>query len=421
MNAHYQRAHLLVEQRRYEMAEQELRLALAQQPNDAPSHALLAVCLQQRKAKPEALREAEQAVALAPDEAFTHFVLGEILYLQDEYARARQACEAAIALDPYDADHFGLLAGIELSAEKPKLALEAAERGLTIDPENARCSNLRAMTLVRLGRKREATDAIDDTLRKNPENAMSHANMGWTCLHRNDPKKALVHFREALRLNPGLSWARDGMLEALRARYFIYRMLLGYYLWTARISPKARWAVVIVAVVGFRALRTSAKNYPDAAPYIWPVMALYIAFVLLTWMGESFFNIFLQFNKFGRAVLEPHERFRSMMVAVLLVSATIFVVLYFLTKDVRLLVLGIACGAMLIPAGSTFSAPTVRSRKVRGWYTIGLAAVATIGVVAYLLDVRPAAYACMIVFGMAFVAYQWVVIARTISGKSDRE
>jgi Flp pilus assembly protein TadD len=66
MNAHRERARQLIELKKFDLAEQELRAALALEPNDASSHAALASCLLERKAIFQALSEAETAVGLEP-------------------------------------------------------------------------------------------------------------------------------------------------------------------------------------------------------------------------------------------------------------------------------------------------------------------------------------------------------------------
>ena len=45
MNPHLQRASLLLEQSRFDLAEKEIRRALASDPDNAMSHALLGLCL----------------------------------------------------------------------------------------------------------------------------------------------------------------------------------------------------------------------------------------------------------------------------------------------------------------------------------------------------------------------------------------
>ncbi len=66
------------------------------------------------------------------------------------------------------------------------------------------------MALVKLGRKAEAGADDRAALLRDPENALTHANQGWALLEQGDHGKALEHFREALRIDPEIEWARAG-------------------------------------------------------------------------------------------------------------------------------------------------------------------------------------------------------------------
>jgi len=50
------------------------------------------------------------------------------------------------------------------------------------------------------------------------------------------------------------------MVEALKARNVIYRVMLRYFLWMARLSAKAQWAVVIGMYVGTRLLARRCRR-----------------------------------------------------------------------------------------------------------------------------------------------------------------
>ncbi len=141
-------------------------------------------------------------------------------------AKSEAAAREAVRLDPEDADYYALLASIRVQQRQWADALHNAELGLAVAPDHVACANLKAMALVNLGRRQEADATIQTTLAKEPENAATHANQGWALLHMGDHKAAMEHFREALRLNPNMEWARQGILEALRARNPIYRILL---------------------------------------------------------------------------------------------------------------------------------------------------------------------------------------------------
>src|SRR4051812_17815261 len=246
------RARRLLAQSRPADAERETLLALASEPDDPSALALLALSRTDQGKHDEALTAARGALGLAPDEAYFHYVHGFVLHRVDRDAEALEAAREALRLAPDEADYFSLVAAIELARRNWSLALEAAEQALALNPEHVNAANLRAMALVRLGRKEEATATVDHALHRAPENAFSHANQGWNCLHRNDPRRAQDHFREALRLDPGLDYAREGMLEALKARNPIYRGMLAYFLWIGSLSGKYQWAFIIGIFFGGR-------------------------------------------------------------------------------------------------------------------------------------------------------------------------
>lgn len=307
MNANLERALLLYQQSRHELAENELRQALTSDPQDPYAHALLALCLAERESFADATAEARQAIHLAPDFPLAHYAHAHVLYDRNHYREARAAIEEAIRLDSTDADFFSLLAAIHMEEKRWQDALNAAEQGLQFNPEHVGCTNLRAMAMVKLGRRAEAGATIDAALARNPDNAVTHANQGWTWLEKGDPHKALEHFREALRLDPTNEWARNGIVEALKARNVIYAVMLKYFLWMSRLSPGAQWGIILGGYFANRLLAGAAVANPALAPWLLPLRILYITFVVLSWTAYPMFNLLLRLNRFGRLALTPEQ------------------------------------------------------------------------------------------------------------------
>ena len=242
MSPHFQRALLLYHQERHDLAIAELQQALAEEPHNARAHAILALCLLKKDQLDAATQEAQQAIALAPDEAFSYHVFSEILKQRNRLPEAKTAISEAIRLNPSDSDYYSQLAAIELLQRDWNAALVAADHGLQVDPEHVACTNLRVQALTKLGRRTDADAAVETALLRDPDNPYTHANRGWTLLEQGNPAKAMEHFREALRLNPNMAWARQGIVEALKARHFIYRWMLGYFFWMLRLSRRANGA-----------------------------------------------------------------------------------------------------------------------------------------------------------------------------------
>jgi Tfp pilus assembly protein PilF len=319
MSVHLSRAELLIHQDRFELAEEQLRLALAEGTDTAMAHALLALCLIEQDKLDEAASEAQQAIHDAPDEELAFYVMALVQYKRHRLDDAQVTIEEAIRLNPSDAQNFSLLSMVEADRYRWPAALAAAEQGLECDPDHIGCNNLRAIALVKLGRKAEAGQSIDAALAKNPENAVTHANQGWTLLHQQQPREAMKHFREALRLEPNQEWARLGIIEAMKARFFLYRWLLTMFLWLSRFPPKVQLALMLGLVFGRTLLASLIEMVPILAPLALPLSVAYVLFVWMTWTASALSNLVLRLDSFGRLVLNPSERLESTLVGVCLI------------------------------------------------------------------------------------------------------
>ncbi len=321
MNNGLLRAQILISQSRWDMAQGELRSALAADGQNPELHRLLAFCLCQAEEFERAEEEARTAIGLAPDSGACHRMLAIVLADRHKYAAAAVAAEQAIAFDPFDVEAFGTLARVRYSQEDWQGMLAASEQGLAIEPENTGCNNLRAMALVKLGRRAEAGQTLDAALAREPANAFTHANRGWSMLEAGKPQEALDHFRESLAFDPEMEWGRAGIVESLKSRNIIYRWLLRYFLWIAKLSPRARWGVVLGGYFLFRALFWFAESHPAAEPYCMPVVYAYAAFALLTWLGQPLFNLLLFTDKLGRRALSPDQKLQAVSIGGVLLAA----------------------------------------------------------------------------------------------------
>lgn len=362
----FQRGVLLFQQGRYDDADREFRAALAGEPGHAAAHAMLALCLLRRKnndprgestALAEATAEAGQAIGTAPFEPFGHYAMACVLFERDRHEEAELAAGEALRLDARNPDYFRLLGAIRFDRRRWAEALWAAEQGLAVEPDHAGCGNLRAMALVKLGRAAEAGAAIDAALARDPDNATTHANRGWTLLHQGDHRKALEHFREALRIDPTSEWARAGIVEALKARYVVYRVMLWYFLWMSRLSSRAQWAIIVGGYFGYQALERLADQNPAVAPYVRPVLIAYVVFAAMTWLADPLFNLLLRLNRFGRLTLSRKQTIASNVIGSLLLAALAALTVWLARGGVGWLALAVVLAVMLLPVSGTFKTP----------------------------------------------------------------
>lgn len=321
MDNQYAQISLLLNAHRFEDAEAHLRDRLAQRPNEARAHALLAYVLSRQKRHAEALEEANLAIHLDPTYAHAHFFRARILLSLQRKREAFKAIHEALRLRPDYPPYYALLSTIHFSRKRWQEALRAAEEGLRHDPEDAQCLHCRGMALNKLGERAEATDSLEGALASDPESAVAHATLGWVQLHQGKPESALDCFREALRLNPLSDYARQGIVEALKARNPIYRLLLRYFLWISTLTTGEQWGF-IAAVSSVRSgLRALARAVPLLYIIVIPIHLLYSGFVILTWVGRPLFALVLRFDPLGRLALPREEIIASNWVGACLVLA----------------------------------------------------------------------------------------------------
>jgi tetratricopeptide (TPR) repeat protein len=386
MDRHFQHALVLLDQGRFDLAEEKLRQALAAEPENGLAHAFLAHCLCERKGWNEAMEEARQAIHQEPELAEAHAALARVLHERNHLDEAVQAIGEALRLDPENPVHFQRLAGIHLLRRDWQEALRTAEMGLAIDPEHVGCTNLRAMSLVKLGRTDDARSAVATALARNPENAFSHANQGWNLLHAGNRTKALEHFREALRLDPTMDFARAGIVEALKSKNWFYALMLRYFLWMARLSTGVQWAVVLGGYFGYQVLReVSAKN-PHLAPWIRPLLVAYVIFAVMTWIASPLFNLMLRLDRFGRHALSREQVAASNWIACLLFPALILAGIWLFTDNILVLLCAIFFGLLLLPVSAVYNCPAGWPRRAMAFYTLGLAAVGLLVIGFFLGD-----------------------------------
>ncbi len=401
-----ERVLLLLQQSRYDVAETELRRLLTKDPNDAQAHGLLALCLSQQDKFAEAETSARQAIHLAPDQSFSHYYLGIVKLQMGDLRTARQAADEALRLDPEQSDYYALQALIYLQGQRWQEALESANEGLTHDPTHQGCLNHRAAALVKLNRHEEAHQTIAEALQKDPENEYTHANLGWAYLHKGQHQQALQHFSEALRLDPNFDHARQGLVEALKARYLLYRCLLRFFLWMSTLSPRVRGGLVVGAYVINKALQGVARQNPKLAPFIIPIVGFYLLFVLLTWTVEPVFNLILQCNRYGRYALSKKQRWSSSLFGLLLLGAIVAVVCGALTGWVPFYLLAAHLGILIIPATHILADDGTIDAKAFTFVTFMVLAAAA-AVASLALGSKEVAIACTVLNVLGLAVFTW--------------
>ena len=204
MGKHLDRAKVLFEQGRYDLAITEIHHELAQEPDCGDSHCLLGRCLTNQQKYQEALIELSIAIRLDPECSNFHQALAYSYLLQDLFDIAAIAIREAMRLDPEEPNYmFGLASILYEEGRKWELtewgsgdikeifnsispkdkanlcwqeSLIFIQQAIQLNPEEVDYINLYTFILEKLGKSSSAENSSIEAISLNPENAVSRGN-----------------------------------------------------------------------------------------------------------------------------------------------------------------------------------------------------------------------------------------------------
>lgn len=329
------RAQSLIDVQRYEMALKELEKAMELNPENGHAWLLMLICYTRMGRKDESIEIARQLLGTYPEEALIYFLLALNLVEKEELSEAEEIALAGLNIAPNYVNLFALMGRIYLIRKDWEKALEYANEGLAIDPSEVDCLNIRVKALTQLGRKDELRASMEDSLSAAPNNPYTHNNIGWSKLQSGDHEGAKEHFVEALRIHPNLDDARVGLLEALKAKNFLYRIFLNWMFWMSKKTEGSQWFVIIGLYFGARYLDRISRDFPFLIPV---VVLLAIAFYM-TWVMTPLFNLFIKMDRTARQALTAEESKGANIVGIGVFVGLVAIITYAVTgADIATLV-----------------------------------------------------------------------------------
>jgi Tfp pilus assembly protein PilF len=355
------RALALCDLGRPEDAEEALREALREEPDDPLAHGILARVLVDLDRPEEALQSASTTIALAPDLSFGHVARAQSLLALGRFDEAEASAKEAIRVDPEDPDSWVLLTAALLGRKRWAEALAPADKALSLDPESETALGLRAVALAMSESGTDWKEAAGQTLAVAPDSSLAQAYSGLAHLVGGGEREAAERFREALRLDPESEFAQAGLADAMKASHPLFRPLFRFFLWQERLSRGWKIALIVGPILVVRALRPAA----DHNPLIIGLIALWITFVALTWLSIPIANLALRFSPVGRAVL-PADQKRSSTAFLAFVCAALLAVVLSVAVSTGFALTAFTAGFLAFSVGSAHDVGRTLKRIVYG-------------------------------------------------------
>lgn len=377
------RVEVLLNQRRFKEAEELIQEGISIDPNHPHLIILSADLSYLQEDYARSLELIHMAMAFAADEPYLHYLKSRSLVALDRYSDAEKSIEQAIHLDADQADYFAFWAYIKLDRKQFEEALNLANKALEIDSENLLGRNSRSTALLKLNRNEESSETIEEALNEDPDNVFTHSNYGWNLLEQGKHQEALRHFNEALQLDPNFELAQEGMKEAIKAKYVVYRWFLKYKFWMSNMTAKYQWGFVIGFYLLYRGLALFAENNPAYSVFVTPILILYLIFALSSWVMTPISNLFLRFNPYGKHLLKPYQKMSSNFVAGSVLLCLIGLLLYATGQGFFWILVALYGFSMMIPLSVMFN-PSKRKVLLMS-YSIGLGVVGILALIQILL------------------------------------
>ena len=330
MGKHLDRAEILLELDKYDLAEKELRQEIAENPDSDLAHGSLARCLiNQRKLGTETLQIVEYALSLNPENDWLHYLLAVYWHMSGDFNRAQTAIGISIELDPNSPLYFDTLArilydrgndnfkthsrrvlliilvcsrgvlwpvGWAISATFKSYWLRSylqpvfapLEKSLSLDPEYLSALNLQTQLLLQTNRSHRALDSGLDALRIDPSDDTAHRLHAQTLLRLGKYTAARDHFQSALSIDPSSIESKAGLLEAVRSQYWIYPWI-----------SITNWRGILVLAIMFSiavSIGISTIWFNSEDTFLLFTYLVFVPVICMSFAAKPIFNLCLQLN-----------------------------------------------------------------------------------------------------------------------------
>lgn len=339
----------LRELNRHDEAVAMLLQYLAGEPEDAEAHTELALTRYQMDREGQAALESIQtAISLEP-EIPELFAIQSLIYNKlDRDREALESAEHGIGLDPDLAFAWAAKGAAYGGMQKWALAEEACREALRLDSDYEFALNQLAIFLRMQGKVSDSAGEVSSRLERDAEDPLAHANAGWAAFQGGDRKQAEVHFKEALRLDPSMEYARMGLRETFKARSLMYRVYLKWIFFLQKYSDKQQLLIFVGIYLAYRLGQGILATIDTRLALL--LVVLYLFFAFGTFFASGVGSFLLLKDRAARLTLTRREKQEGLFVGGGVVLGIVLMVMSFLLFP-PLVFLGAGLILAAIPGG----------------------------------------------------------------------
>ena len=275
---HLNRARILMEQSRYELAEHSLKEVLALFPNHSEALGRLSYTYNRIGRVEDALSCAAAALNRDPIDRMAHYAICEIAAVNDKKEVFSKKILSAMQSAPQDAHFYYLFAFFLMKAREWQAALDKAKAGLKLAPTNQNLLHLHAEALYYLEDMEAAEKSLNFALKLNPWNPKSLESKGWLAMETEDWEAAKQFFISALQRNPNSITAKAGLVSIYKIDIPFYKYIVKWEAWNKR-NPNFLVRLIGISFIPLIPVYILMETYKDT---IYETYILIVAYIFLS-------------------------------------------------------------------------------------------------------------------------------------------
>jgi tetratricopeptide (TPR) repeat protein len=330
MGKHFDRAEILIEQGKYDLAEAALREEIAENPDLDRGYTTLAQCLiNERKLTSETLELINHALSLNAENDWNYYLLCLYWYYRNDFERAILAIQVAIELDANSYFYFYILASILFDRGQAKFEIDTKasrmfqlfwvsyfikpylkpvwhplEKSLSLNPQYLPTLNLQTNLLGATGQIKRALYSSSIALQIDSSNAIAHGFHGQILTEYGMYSEAIKYFQSALRIEPDYKQAKYGLLEAMRSQYWIYPWI-SITNWRGKLIFILTLPIGIIAVLAIRNMLDESSLSKDRLELL--VYATMATIMISSFPSQLIFNSFLRLEEKNKLLINIQD------------------------------------------------------------------------------------------------------------------